>query len=121
MTACGMSDADYKQILAKYNGEVYYIRGLFGQSHHISRKSGWNTASPRPATYLNAKMKMDPVFQTSITNNYWLQIAKLRREVRLRPRSFSSSASGRHAENARSSSITHARHNQTQPGKFRSS
>lgn len=73
-----MSDADYNALLAKYNGEVYYIRGLDCWDSHTYHVKAVEHRIATTCDVFEREMKMDPVFQTLITNNYWLQIAKLR-------------------------------------------
>jgi hypothetical protein len=73
-----MGNPELQAILEKYNGEVYYIRGLDCWDSKTYHAKAVEHRIPTTCDVFEREVQMDDVSQTLITNNYWLRIAKLK-------------------------------------------
>jgi hypothetical protein len=71
-----MGNPELQAILEKYNGEVYYIRGLDCWDSKTYHAKAVEHRIPTTCDVFEREVQMDDVSQTLITNNYWLRIAK---------------------------------------------
>ena len=71
-----MSDGQIKQLLEKYNGEVYYIRGLDCWDSQTYHKKAVEHRIATTCDVFEREMDLEGVKNALITNNYWVQIAK---------------------------------------------
>jgi len=71
-----MSDAELKELIEKYNDEVYYIRGLDCWDSHTYHKKAVEHRIPTTCDVFEREMDLVGVKNILITNNYWVQIAK---------------------------------------------
>ena len=66
------------ELLKKYNGEVYYIRGLDCWDSQTYHKKAVENRIPTVCDRFEQIFSADLVFKTLITKNYWLFIAKIK-------------------------------------------
>lgn len=71
-----MSDSKIKELLDKYNGEVYYIRGLDCWDSQTYHKKVVEHRIATTCDVFEREMDLEGVKNVLITNNYWVQIAK---------------------------------------------
>ena len=71
-----MSDSELQGYIDKYNGEVYYIRGLDCWDSHTYHKKAVEHRIPTTCDVFEREMDLVGVKNILITNNYWVQIAK---------------------------------------------
>ena len=71
-----MSDSQMKDLIEKYKGEVYYIRGLDCWDSHTYHKKAVEHRIATTCDVFEREMDMTGVKNILITNNYWVQIAK---------------------------------------------
>ena len=71
-----MSNAKMKDLIDKYKGEVYYIRGLDCWDSHTYHKKAVEHRIATTCDVFEREMDMTGVKNILITNNYWVQIAK---------------------------------------------
>ena len=71
-----MSSADLKKLINKYQGEVYYIRGLDCWDSHTYHKKAVEHRIATTCDIFERDMDLEGVKNILITNNYWVQIAK---------------------------------------------
>ena len=71
-----MSDSDLLNYIDKYNGEVYYIRGLDCWDSQTFHKKAVEHRIPTTCDVFEREMDLVGVKNILITNNYWVQIAK---------------------------------------------
>ena len=71
-----MSDSELQSYIDKYNGEVYYIRGLDCWDSHTYHKKAVEHRIPTTCDVFEREMDLVGVKNILITNNYWVQIAK---------------------------------------------
>jgi len=71
-----MSDADLQKYIDKYNGEVYYIRGLDCWDSQTYHKKAVEHRIATTCDVFEREMDLVGVKNILITNNYWVQIAK---------------------------------------------
>ena len=71
-----MSSEELKKLVDKYQGEVYYIRGLDCWDSQTYHKKAVEHRIPTTCDVFERDMDMDGVANFLITNNYWVQIAK---------------------------------------------
>ena len=71
-----MSDAELQGYIDKYNGEVYYIRGLDCWDSQTYHKKAVEHRIPTTCDVFEREMDLVGVKNILITNNYWVQIAK---------------------------------------------
>ena len=71
-----MSNAKMKELIDKYKGEVYYIRGLDCWDSHTYHKKAVEHRIATTCDVFEREMDMTGVKNILITNNYWVQIAK---------------------------------------------
>ncbi len=74
--ARGMSNAEMQEIIKRYNGEVYYIRGLDCWDSQTYHKKAVEHRIPTTCDVFEREMDLQGVKNILITNNYWVQIAK---------------------------------------------
>ena len=73
-----MSDSQIKQLLEKYNNEVYYIRGLDCWDSQTYHKKAVEHRIATTCDVFEREMDLEGVKNVLITNNYWVQIAKFK-------------------------------------------
>ena len=71
-----MSNSQMKDLIEKYKGEVYYIRGLDCWDSHTYHKKAVEHRIATTCDVFEREMDMTGVKNILITNNYWVQIAK---------------------------------------------
>ena len=71
-----MSSEELKNLVNKYQGEVYYIRGLDCWDSHTYHKKAVEHRIATTCDIFERDMDLDGVKNILITNNYWVQIAK---------------------------------------------
>ena len=71
-----MSNSDMKDLIEKYKGEVYYIRGLDCWDSHTYHRKAVEHRIATTCDIFEREMDLTGVKNILITNNYWVQIAK---------------------------------------------
>jgi len=71
-----MSNGEMKDLIEKYKGEVYYIRGLDCWDSHTYHKKAVEHRIATTCDVFEREMDLTGVKNILITNNYWVQIAK---------------------------------------------
>ncbi len=71
-----MNNSQIKRLLEKYNGQVYYIRGLDCWDSQTYHKKAVEHRIPTTCDVFEREMDLEGVKNILITNNYWVQIAK---------------------------------------------
>lgn len=71
-----MSNEDFQNLIDRYQGEVYYIRGLDCWDSKTYHKKAVEHRIPTTCDIFERDMEMEGVENILITNNYWVQIAK---------------------------------------------
>jgi hypothetical protein len=71
-----MSSLDLKKLIDKYQGEVYYIRGLDCWDSQTYHKKAVEHRIATTCDVFERDMDLEGVKNILITNNYWVQIAK---------------------------------------------
>ena len=71
-----MSTEELKNLVNKYQGEVYYIRGLDCWDSHTYHKKAVEHRIATTCDVFERDMDLEGVKNILITNNYWVQIAK---------------------------------------------
>lgn len=71
-----MSSDKLKKLVDKYQGEVYYIRGLDCWDSQTYHKKAVEHRIPTTCDVFEREMDMEGEANFLITNNYWVQIAK---------------------------------------------
>ena len=74
--ARGMSTDKLQELIDKYKGEVYYIRGLDCWDSHTYHKKAVEHRIPTTCDVFEREMDLVGVKNILITNSYWVQIAK---------------------------------------------
>lgn len=70
------TDSELNELINKYQGEVYYIRGLDCWDSQTYHKKAVEHRIATTCDVFERDMDMDGVKNILITNNYWVQIAK---------------------------------------------
>lgn len=83
-----LNDDDLKQLISKYNGEVYYIRGLDCWDSKTYHKKAVEHRIPTTCDIFEREMDMDGVKNILVTNNYWVQIAKFNGRKNFNPKNI---------------------------------
>ena len=73
-----MNDNKIRELLDKYNGEVYYIRGLDCWDSQTYHKKAVEHRIATTCDVFEREMELEGVKNILITNNYWVQIAKFK-------------------------------------------
>ena len=73
-----MNDNKIQELLDKYNGEVYYIRGLDCWDSQTYHKKAVEHRIATTCDVFEREMELEGVKNILITNNYWVQIAKFK-------------------------------------------
>ena len=71
-----MTDGQMKELIDKYKGEVYYIRGLDCWDSQTYHKKAVEHRIATTCDVFEREMDMTGIKNILITNNYWVQIAK---------------------------------------------
>lgn len=71
-----MKDSELQEMIDKYNGEVYYIRGLDCWDSQTYHKKAVEHRIATTCDVFEREMDMVGIKNILITNNYWVQIAK---------------------------------------------
>ena len=71
-----MKDSEMKDLIEKYKGEVYYIRGLDCWNSQTYHKKAVEHRIASTCDVFEREMDMTGVKNILVTNNYWVQIAK---------------------------------------------
>lgn len=83
-----MSDAELQGLVDKYNGEVYYIRGLDCWDSQTYHKKAVEHRIATTCDVFEREMDMVGVKNILITNNYWVQIAKFNGRKNYNPKNI---------------------------------
>lgn len=83
-----MSNADLQKFISKYNGEVYYIRGLDCWDSQTYHKKAVEHRIATTCDVFEREMDMVGVKNILITNNYWVQIAKFNGRKNYNPKNI---------------------------------
>ena len=83
-----MSSAELKKLVDKYQGEVYYIRGLDCWDSHTYHKKAVEHRIATTCDVFERDMDLEGVKNILITNNYWVQIAKFNGRKEFNPKNI---------------------------------
>lgn len=83
-----MNDAELQELVDKYNGEVYYIRGLDCWDSQTYHKKAVEHRIATTCDVFEREMDMVGVKNILITNNYWVQIAKFNGRKNYNPKNI---------------------------------
>jgi len=83
-----MNDAELQGLVDKYNGEVYYIRGLDCWDSQTYHKKAVEHRIATTCDVFEREMDMVGVKNILITNNYWVQIAKFNGRKNYNPKNI---------------------------------
>lgn len=83
-----MSDAKLQDIITRYNGEVYYIRGLDCWDSQTYHKKAVEHRIATTCDVFEREMDMVGVKNILVTNNYWVQIAKFNGRKNYNPKNI---------------------------------
>ena len=83
-----MSSAELKGLVDKYQGEVYYIRGLDCWDSHTYHKKAVEHRIATTCDVFERDMDLEGVKNILITNNYWVQIAKFNGRKEFNPKNI---------------------------------
>ena len=83
-----MKDAVLQKLVDKYNGEVYYIRGLDCWDSQTYHKKAVEHRIATTCDVFEREMDMVGVKNILITNNYWVQIAKFNGRKNYNPKNI---------------------------------
>ena len=83
-----MKDAVLQKLVDKYNGEVYYIRGLDCWDSQTYHKKAVEHRIATTCDIFEREMDMVGVKNILITNNYWVQIAKFNGRKNYNPKNI---------------------------------
>ncbi len=72
-----MSEADLKNWIDKYNGEVFYIRGLDCWDSRTYHAKAVEHRIPTTCDRLEQELELESITNILITNNYYVQIARV--------------------------------------------
>ena len=81
-----MSSEELKKLVDKYEGEVYYIRGLDCWDSHTYHKKAVEHRIATTCDIFERDMDLEGVKNILITNNYWVQIAKFNGRKEFNPK-----------------------------------
>lgn len=73
-----LSNSDLQKLIDKYNGEVYYIRGLDCWDSQTYHKKAVEHRIPTTCDHFERDMDLVSEKNILVTNNYWVQIAKFK-------------------------------------------
>ncbi len=76
-SARNISSDSLQNLIQKYNGEVYYIRGLDCWDSKTYHAKAVEHRIPTTCDVFEREAKLEDVYQVLITHNYWVQIKKL--------------------------------------------
>lgn len=82
------SNEQLKQYIDKYDGEVYYIRGLDCWDSHTYHKKAVEHRIATTCDIFERDMDLEGVKNILITNNYWVQIAKFNGRKEFNPKNI---------------------------------
>lgn len=83
-----MNDTELQELVDKYNGEVYYIRGLDCWDSQTYHKKAVEHRIATTCDVFEREMDMVGVKNILITNNYWVQIAKFNGRKNYNPKNI---------------------------------
>ena len=83
-----MKDGELLKLVDKYNGEVYYIRGLDCWDSQTYHKKAVEHRIATTCDVFEREMDMVGVKNILITNNYWVQIAKFNGRKNYNPKNI---------------------------------
>ncbi len=83
-----MSTLDLKKLIDKYQGEVYYIRGLDCWDSQTYHKKAVEHRIATTCDIFERDMDLEGVKNILITNNYWVQIAKFNGRKEFNPKNI---------------------------------
>ena len=83
-----MTDAQLQDLVTRYNGEVYYIRGLDCWDSQTYHKKAVEHRIATTCDVFEREMDMVGVKNILITNNYWVQIAKFNGRKNYNPKNI---------------------------------
>ncbi len=72
-----ISQDSLQRLIQKYNGEVYYIRGLDCWDSKTYHAKAVEHRIATTCDIFEREIKLEEVYRVLITNNYWVRIAKL--------------------------------------------
>lgn len=73
-----LSPDSLEHLIDKYNGEVYYIRGLDCWDSKTYHAKAIEHRIPTTCDVFEREAKLEDVYSVLITNNYWVRIARLK-------------------------------------------
>ena len=83
-----MSNAELQEIIEKYKGEVYYIRGLDCWDSQTYHKKAVEHRYANTCNVFEREMDLVGVKNINITNSYWVQIAKFNGRKQYNPKNI---------------------------------
>ena len=86
--ARNMSTSELRNLIDKYQGEVYYIRGLDCWDSHTYHKKAVEHRIATTCDIFERDMDLEGVKNILITNNYWVQIAKFNGRKEFNPQNI---------------------------------
>ena len=72
-----ISPDSLERLVRKYDGEVYYIRGLDCWDSKTYHAKAVERRIPTTCDVFEREAKLEEVYQVLVTNNYWVRIAKI--------------------------------------------
>jgi len=86
--ARNMRSEDLKKLVKKYQGEVYYIRGLDCWDSQTYHKKAVEHRIATTCDFFERDMDLEGIKNFLITNNYWVQIAKFNGRKEFNPQNI---------------------------------
>lgn len=71
-----MNDAKIRELIERYGGEVYYVRGLDCWDSETYHKKAVEKRIATTCDHFESEMSLEPLYEAMITNNYKLEISK---------------------------------------------
>lgn len=86
--ARSMSSEELRNLIDRYQGEVYYIRGLDCWDSHTYHKKAVEHRIATTCDVFERDMDLEGIKNILITNNYWVQIAKFNGRKEFNPQNI---------------------------------
>ncbi|MDR1759333.1 MAG: NPCBM/NEW2 domain-containing protein [Fibrobacter sp.] len=83
-----MTDSELEKLLEKYNGEVYYLRGLDCWDSKTYHAKAVEHRIPTTCDIFEKENKLTPIYQSSVLNSYRLNVSKIEKRKRFHPEDF---------------------------------
>lgn len=73
-----MNDSEIQELVDKYSGEVYYIRGLDCWDSKTYHKKAVEHRIPTTCDHFERDMAVEPLYSATVTNSYYLEISRFK-------------------------------------------